>query len=344
MNSPFISIIVPIYNVEKYLNDCIKSILTQIFYDFELILSNDGSTDKSLDICMVYLQKDKRIILINNTHRGVSYARNCGINVARGRYIVFVDSDDIVNKDWCYELLKLVKYENSMIMNGYTMNYTRYGRNLKIITKFSESEEISVIKKKDFYLTYEKSLFNYVWNKIYSAEIIKENNIYFKEGINLGEDIMFNLEYLEFMNNKIIILNKSLYVYQLRDNESLDNMYYDNLVEIYNDLYQKLYYYINKFKGSMEQYEEMFYTSYLNMLIRALHNTFNSKNKDSIVKKIKINSKILKSGEFIKCIGKCDKKRIGKWQLLCLSSGNYMLVIFHNKLVELRNYIFKYIK
>lgn len=335
MNSPFVSIIVPIYNVEKYLDKCIKSILDQKFKDFELILSNDGSTDKSLDICTEYLQKNNRIILINNEHRGVSYARNCGINIARGKYIVFVDSDDIVNECWSYELCKLEKYKGSMIMNGYTINHMRDGRNLEIITKFSENEEISEIRKKDFYLTYEKRLFNYVWNKLYSAKVIKENNIYFKEDLNLGEDVIFNLEYLNFMNDDIIILNKSLYSYQLRDNESLDNMYYDNLFEIYNYLYEQLYYYINKFKGNLDEYDKMFYTSYLNMLIRALNNTFNSKNKKSIIKKLRINSKILKSREFIKCIHKCDKKRISKNQLMCLLSRNYILDIFLNKLKKL---------
>ena len=91
-----ISIIVPVYNVEKYLERCLDSILSQTFSDFELILVNDGSTDHSLEICRSYAEKDERILLIDQENRGLSAARNAGIAVAKGEYLGFVDSDDYI--------------------------------------------------------------------------------------------------------------------------------------------------------------------------------------------------------------------------------------------------------
>lgn len=89
-----ISVIVPLYNAEKYLRDCIESILSQTFTDFECMLIDDGSKDNSLNICFEYAAKDNRIKVIQNEHKGVSYARNTGLKMAKGEYISFVDSDD----------------------------------------------------------------------------------------------------------------------------------------------------------------------------------------------------------------------------------------------------------
>ena len=94
---PIISIIVPIYNVDKYLSRCIDSILNQTFKNFELILVNDGSTDKSLDICKYYKNIDNRKYIINKKNGGLSSARNAGLEIARGKYIGFVDSDDYIH-------------------------------------------------------------------------------------------------------------------------------------------------------------------------------------------------------------------------------------------------------
>ena len=111
MKQPAISIIVPVYNAEKYLRRCIDSILSQSLTDFELILIDDGSTDRSPLICDEYATRDKRIRLIHKKNDGVSAARNDGIDIAQGEFITFVDSDDWVDEVYLYTLLQYKQYD-----------------------------------------------------------------------------------------------------------------------------------------------------------------------------------------------------------------------------------------
>lgn len=109
-----LTIIVPIYNTENYLSECIDSILNQSYKDIELILINDGSTDNSSSICDEYSSKDKRIKVIHIENRGVSYARNTGLSIAKGEYITFVDSDDFVSNDIYLENIKILEQNLSI--------------------------------------------------------------------------------------------------------------------------------------------------------------------------------------------------------------------------------------
>ncbi len=144
---PEISIIIPIYNSEKYIEQCINSILNQTFKNFELILINDGSTDNSRVICERYENKDKRIKLFNIGNRGVSSARNLGIENSRGKYIMFCDSDDYVKNTWCEELYKLIKdNNNSYIVCGVEINNKRSKNLSKQYCKLS-NDEINIITK-----------------------------------------------------------------------------------------------------------------------------------------------------------------------------------------------------
>ena len=107
-----VSVIVPIYNAEKYLNECISSILSQSYKDFELILIDDGSTDKSQNICNEFAKKDLRITVV---HQGISAARNNGLKNAKGEFVAFVDSDDYVEKNWLELLVKAITTEEADI-------------------------------------------------------------------------------------------------------------------------------------------------------------------------------------------------------------------------------------
>ena len=100
-NNPFFSVIIPVYNVGKYLEECLESLLNQTLENIEIICINDGSTDNSLSILYEYRKKDKRVIVVNKSNGGVSSARNIGLRIARGEYIVFVDADDIAEKRLC---------------------------------------------------------------------------------------------------------------------------------------------------------------------------------------------------------------------------------------------------
>jgi glycosyltransferase involved in cell wall biosynthesis len=336
VKEPLISIIVPVYNAQEYLSKCIESILNQTMEDFELILVNDGSKDKSPEICDEYSLKDSRIKVIHKKNEGVSIARNTGINISKGTYIVFSDSDDYVDDDWCYEMYKEI-INNNMVMCGITIHNIRKNKNIINKLNVTSSENISRIKKKDFFILYQKQLISSPCNKMYITKIIKDNDVRFKENLTLGEDLLFNLEYLKFMDEDIIVVNKPLYNYILTDKESLDNRYYENLFEIYNMQYSELYSFMELFNADIKAYEASFYASYFYMLMRVLHNTFNKKNKALFFEKIDLNSKILRSKEFKKCLEKIDRNDYNKIHLLILESGNYYLEYVYDKLVNIKN-------
>lgn len=155
-----ISIIVPVYNVEKYLNRCLDSILNQTFTDFELILVDDGSTDNSGIICDEYKTKDNRIKVIHKENGGLSSARNAGLDIARGRYIGFVDSDDFISKDM-YQILynEAEKNKADMIMCEFKKvdkNYEAINNNLykKSDIKLLKKDEILEDMYSDMYDIY----------------------------------------------------------------------------------------------------------------------------------------------------------------------------------------------
>ena len=113
---PKISVIIPVYNVEKYLSQCLDSILNQTFKDFECICVNDGSTDKSLAILQEYVNKDDRIKIINQENKGLSGARNSALKIVNGKYITFIDSDDFVTIDYLEKLINIAEKEDSDIV------------------------------------------------------------------------------------------------------------------------------------------------------------------------------------------------------------------------------------
>lgn len=199
-----ISIIVPIYNSESYLEQCVDSILNQTFQDFELLLIDDGSTDNSLQICLQYSQKDNRIRCYTQKGLGPSAARNIGLEHAQGEYITFVDSDDYLNLD-ALEILY-----NAIQDGAYDLvrcSFQCVGPRNKLKTR--ELPDIHVHSKHElaqiYYNNYELYLHANVWGKLYRASIIKKHNIKFKKDIHVCEDRIFNVEYAQYANTAILL-------------------------------------------------------------------------------------------------------------------------------------------
>ena len=129
MEEELISVILPIYNVEKYLEKCLKSVINQTYKNLEIILVDDGSKDNSPQICDEYAVKDKRIVVIHKSNGGLSDARNAGIEIAKGKYIALIDSDDYVEKDYVQFLYQLIKENNAeMSICSHTVLYTNRTR------------------------------------------------------------------------------------------------------------------------------------------------------------------------------------------------------------------------
>ena len=239
-----VSIIIPIYNVEKYLEKCIKSIINQTYRNLEIILINDGSTDESANICEKYKNQDNRIVFINKKNGGAASAKNEGLKVAKGDYITFVDSDDFIELDMIEYMVNTIKKYNSDIVQ---CNFTNLYKNTE---KFKQDKIIEQkITSKDFlelFLTkWDSSLF---WNKLFKREVIE--NIFFKEGRCIDDEFF---TYKCVINSKnIVTSNKIVYNYRMRKSgvmksessqkqilkDRIDYLYerYELVTQIYEDL------------------------------------------------------------------------------------------------------------
>ncbi|MCM1115063.1 MAG: glycosyltransferase [Clostridium sp.] len=224
---PEISIIVPVYNVEQYLPRCIESILNQTYKDFELILVNDGSTDNSGNICDEFAKKDKRIAVYHQKNGGVSKARNIGLSKSNGTYIMFCDSDDYVDLNWCECLYKLINNDNvDLGLCGYSFVYND-SSNAKDKVIYSNTE-YQIYKRNEFFNLYLSNLINMPWNKIYKKDIILRFHLEFNEAMNYNEDLLFVMKYIQSMKGDFGICNKALNFYVKEIEDSLTNRYIDN--------------------------------------------------------------------------------------------------------------------
>lgn len=208
-----ISIIIPVYNVEKYIEKCIKSILKQTFSQFEIILIDDGSTDGSAEICDKWQRHDPRIRCIHQENAGVSVARNTGFAACTGDYILFVDGDDLLAPDMCECLLKNMRQNNSDV--SYCGFYN----------VFADKTETLIPDKKQLHgneIQYElvtsSSFYTAVWNKLFRRQVlldIEGNFIKFPQGIYVGEDALWLARVLK--NVKLIsAVQRPLYYWQRR--------------------------------------------------------------------------------------------------------------------------------
>ncbi|WP_293899097.1 glycosyltransferase family 2 protein [Sphingobacterium sp. UBA5670] len=189
--NPLISIIIPVYNVEKYLSTCLDSVLNQDFTDFELILVDDGSRDGSLAMCFQFSALDSRIKILQKINGGVSSARNYGIKHAIGKYLCFIDSDDWIDRDFFSSFNINPEGDLDIYIQGYKRvksgeTIGEVGYNFNVYKDFCE-----------FFISSEKiNLLNSPCFKLFRNDIIQKNNISFNEEYSLGEDHIFTLQYL----------------------------------------------------------------------------------------------------------------------------------------------------
>lgn len=208
-----ISIIVPVFNAEKYLHRCVGSILNQTFKDFELLLINDGSKDKSGIICDEYAAKDSRVRVFHKENGGVSSARNLGLDNAKGDYIMFVDSDDYMFPQMCEHMVATIETKNAdLVVCGTTEPGGGYWRHVT-------DKDYTLIQLKDnFVELLHTELLSPPWNKIFKRAIIGEER--FLEGVSFGEDLIFNLGYIEKCD-KISFIKESPFFHEKDNVDSL---------------------------------------------------------------------------------------------------------------------------
>lgn len=209
-----ISIIVPIYNVEEYLQRCVDSLICQTYRDIEIILVNDGSTDNSLEICKSNAKKDSRIIILDKTNGGLSDARNSGLKISTGDFILFVDSDDYIEHDSCEKLISGMKDDVDFVAGAYKeiagnkYDIKRHTNLLNNTVYTSRDFVIQSIKNNEWYAP--------AWLNLYRKSFLLKNNLYFKYGI-IFEDKQI-MPRLFLCAKKIVYIDYPFYNYIIRKN------------------------------------------------------------------------------------------------------------------------------
>lgn len=209
---PKISIIIPVYKVEKYICECIDSILSQDYKDFEIILVDDGSPDRCPEICDNYAKQDNRIKVIHKQNGGPSSARNAGLLACEGEYIWFVDGDDFIEKDSLAILSAYFIHSPSIIRFETDKRNKEKKTDVKItFTGIADQSVICTLAKN----ACTNSLFPYCWRNVYKKSFLTSNNLKFYDNLNYGEDSVFNSQ-AYFLADSIIFTDDYLYVYRFR--------------------------------------------------------------------------------------------------------------------------------
>lgn len=258
MNNCEISIIIPVYNAEKYITKCIKSIQEQSFKDYELILINDGSTDKTLDVIqkMGKLPQKTKIITIKNS--GVGVARNTGLQYAMGNYITFIDSDDYIEKDYLESLYQNATKYKADIAAG---NFFYVRNNEKIKNNLIRTGMIEKIDSKTLYQYFFENIGASVWAKLYKKEFIKNQKF---STAKMGEDLFFNLRgILSNKSCKIYIFDKPIYDYM----DNMNSSSYKKNLSLIEDWKKEI-----QLIETTNQYEEKIILDTLVMQVYRLYN------------------------------------------------------------------------
>ena len=306
-----ISVIVPVYKVEAYLHRCVDSILAQTFKDFELILVDDGSPDNCGSICDEYAQKDRRVVVIHQTNNGVSSARNSGLERVNGKYVMFCDADDWVAPTWCEAHYQAIEaHPRSWIVSGIVSerNNQEIGYNV-----FDTPE----LKKEDYFLIYKHYLSPYCFNKIYRSDYIRDKRIFFDPSISNGEDIKFNLEYLQLVDS-IVTIPAAMYHYNR--NDGITTKYNPTRVNDSRYAFSIRLPFIEK--KYLREYSSMWIVSFLN----DLKGVFDERNTMSRKEKYRYCDQAMSSSEFAECMKYADLESFNPIYRALLKAKKYRLI------------------
>lgn len=210
-----ISLVMPVYNSEKSIKESIESVILQTYSNWELVIVDDGSVDNSANICDSYSNQDQRIKVCHIRNEGVSHARNYGISIASGDLLCFLDSDDRLVPQALSIIIDNFK-ENDLLIFGYIEMPTQKKHSLNKTLTFDSIDNFA----KSYQALDSSHLLNVPWNKCFRTARLKENKIYFPEDLSMGEDLLFNLQYLEKCNS-IKVVHHVLYEYNVSSLGSL---------------------------------------------------------------------------------------------------------------------------
>lgn len=304
-----VSVIMPIYNAEKYLTKSIESMLKQTLKEFELILVNDGSKDNSLMICQEFEAKDKRIKVVDKENEGACIARNTGIKLANGEYIQLVDADDYVENNMLEEQYNLAKKTNAeVVMCG--MKYDVYKKNGQFEISESHYKDLILENQRDikpiFMDLFDNLLFNYTHNKLYNTKFLKDNKLKFIEWLPIDQDTNFNIDVFKKLNG-LTISSKSYYHYVKTFEETIVNRYHANKFKVRTFRYDRLKQMLIDWDIYDEENKRKLASMYIHHVIECFE-IFNHKKCDlSLSKKKKEIEKILDTDQVKECMNILDR-------------------------------------
>ncbi len=293
-----VSIIVPIYNAEKYISRCVESILAQSYHDFELILIDDGSTDFSLGLCKAFVQKDSRVRVIHQINQGVSSARNLGIKHAHGEYIGFVDIDDYIDKEMLKKMVSQIRNTEAEIIVCDSLAISA-GKTVEIET-ISALTDSKILEKSSMQPEILLELAGAVWRCFYSTDLIRKNNIIFPMGLKISEDRIFNLYAMGYAK-RIAYLKEALY-YRTLNEESAVHRYHFNYMEIVERGRLETIAAIKKAWNDQEAIQDAYKRQYVEACVRAIENEKHKDSQNSYIQRYKKIRSISKTEELVEAI------------------------------------------
>ncbi len=244
MNNNKVSIIMPVYNVSEKLNKSLNSLINQTYSNIEILLINDGSTDNSGEVCDKYAQNDNRIKVVHKKNGGVSSARNIGLEIATGKYIMFVDSDDYTDEKSCEVMVKAIeKYDVDMVVSSYNTVYN--GKVMKHICPEKVYNSVESMKD-DFRLIYLDCFLNSPWNKLFKKEHITKG---FDENMRYFEDYYFVLDYMDNIRN-LVTIDTPLYYYIEDTGNSLTKVFREDTFDVFPKIYLRQKEFCHKYFGN----------------------------------------------------------------------------------------------
>ncbi|MDO5397159.1 MAG: glycosyltransferase [bacterium] len=329
-----VSIIVPVYNVENYIDKCIESLINQSYSKIEIILINDGSKDKSGEKCDIWSEKDDRIKVIHKSNGGVSSARNEGLREANGTYIMFVDSDDYLEKNMVEKLCREIKSSDSDIVYcGYYMDFGDriYINKLPISNGTYDIEEVF---QPLFFGTKNNgntSMSTSLVLGIFRKQIISDNNILFDTYIRFAEDWLFYAEYIVHCK-KISIINEPLYHYVQRSSSVMHEYVKPSELGV-----KKSIYILNRFNGIMESsdfnrtlYKRNVQRRYIGFIKNQARGIWNKNNTDTLREKTKFLEESIQKSDIKQMIEKFDMSTMSSMEKLYVNLlKKDFLLIFH---------------
>lgn len=346
MENVLVSVVIPAFNAENYIQDCVHATINQTYRNIEVIIVDDGSEDSTLQICREMASKDARVRILSRTNNGVSTARNEGIDAAKGRYIVFFDADDYPEKTLIEEYIRAIDGWKdktvSLIATGMYFDnyYNKHVGNkdvvLEVARGYVKGEDYLLSRNSAAMLSWLK-LFNFVTNKCYDLDYIKEHHIRFDKNIHIGEDLKFNLDYIEDREGSIGFINSPLYHYVKRTNNSLSISYHNNDLEDTKYIYRRYINWESAQEGATEDnilvLKGIYIYDWVSRLTAIYQEHCRCREYDYLKKKLRCE---IRSCEFQRMLKEIYKgKKISTLRYVCLRTGIFEVFYFFRGIYQI---------